>query len=585
MPDANDKKFRKLQFISIAAGLGAGLVAVGIGLASGAGKSINDQHGVTNWPASETKISLKPRAGLSGWDIPKPVTMPSDPKQAAMVKRGEFLTVAGDCMPCHSVAGEPEFAGGRAVGSPFGAVYSPNITPSKRFGIGKFSDQQFYRVLHNGITPGSSLLVFPKYLYPTMPYSAYSKLTYSDVMAIKAYLDTLAPQQIKNRPNTMSFPTNIRAGLWAWRLLYFSPKPVKYQAGWSSSVKHGAYLVQALEHCSACHTPRNIAMASIDSRYLSGGHLIAQTWYAPDITASKSQGLGSWSDATLLNYLRDDGSIKRGAPFGKMKSVVDDSLSRMPASDVQDIVAYLRTVKPLHSHVPKVADAASIVQGKQVFADECARCHQADGKGVAKNFPNLANNEAVWGGKPYSVIGMILGGFQPWHPGQSAMPNFGATLSDGQIAAVTNYVRTAWGNRGAADATANTVAGLRSVAVDEVDLDTGTTAATVTDGTKTRHFSDISGRIWFAGDRVNCRMTAVFSTRFGKRPLALGGACASDGNQFIGRATVNGRTHPVVLRLHQIIAESHVTGIELSGPIGGKGQRLDARIDFVSANY
>ncbi len=585
-----EKKFRKLQGILLA---GVASVAVLLGgfavmhlvQDAQADAKASTAAGVTNWSDAETTVAAKPKVGGVGWDIPKPVNVPSDPKQAALVKKGMFLTVAGDCLPCHSVAGEPALAGGRAVGTPFGTVFSTNLTPSKRYGIGNMTDKQFYAAVHGGIEPGSSLLVFPKYEYPVMPYTSYSKLTYPDVMAIKAYLDSLAPVAIKNRPDTMFFPTDLRAGMLAWRLLFFNPHPVHYKAGWRQNVRHGAYLVQALAHCNACHTPRNIAMASINARYLAGGHIIDQAWYAPNITNSKSDGLGSWSDQAILTYLHDGGDMKQGAAFGKMKSVVDDSLSRMPKADVQDIVDYLRTVKPLKTHFPAVvASAGSVAAGKTLYNDECARCHMKNGEGANNNIPNLAHNQAVWNGRPVDLIGIMLGGFEPWHKDQTAMPMFGATLTDGQIADITNYVRTAWGNRGKSDATANTVAALRPQATMEVDLDTGSTKASLSEGGKTRKFDDISGRVWVNGNRTDCRMKADFSNQYGKNPVLLGGACASQGNEFIGRATVGGKVTPVLLRVRQVIDGGHVVGLDLSGDIGG-GRMLDEQIALKTVNY
>lgn len=589
MSGTGEKKFSKLQRILLAGG--AVVVLAGAGFAVSAGvrsarAATAAQGGVTTWSSAETAVAAKPAKGMAGWDIPEPVHMPTDPKQAALVKKGMFLTVAGDCMPCHSVAGEPEFAGGRAVGTPFGVVFSTNLTPDKKYGIGSMTDKQFYAAVHGGIEPGSSLVVFPKYEYPVMPYTAYSKLTYSDVMAIKAYFDTLKPVAIKNRPDTLFFPTNLRAGMLAWRLLFFHPHPVRYQKGWSDNVKHGAYLVQALAHCDACHTPRNIAMASIHSRYLAGGHIIDQAWYAPNITSSKSDGLGSWSDKAIYTYLHDDGDMKQGAPFGKMKSVVDDSLSRLPKQDVQDIVDYLRTLKPLKSHFPPAIPdaAAAVAAGKTLYDDECARCHMKTGEGANNNIPNLAHNQAVWNGRPIDVIGMMLAGFEPWHKDQTAMPMFGATLSDTQIADIADYVRTAWGNRGEPDASANTVGTLRSLATIEVDLDTGSTKASLSADGKTRQFNDISGRVWVNGNRTDCRMTANFSTQYGKNPVLLGGACASQGNEFAGRVTVDGKVTPVVLMVRQVLHDNHVVGLHLFGPIGD-GRTLDADIALKTVNY
>ena len=540
--------------------------------------------GVTSWSATATHVAAAPRAGMAGTDLPQPANMPKDPKQAAMVQKGFFLVVAGDCLPCHSVAGEPAFAGGRAVGTPFGTVFSPNITPSKRYGIGAWTDRQFWRAMHDGIEPGNSLVVFPKYEYPVMPFTAYSKLSYADVMAIKAYLGSIAPAAIPDRPNTMAFPADLRAGLLAWRLMFFHPHAVKYQPGWNNNVRHGAYLVQALEHCSACHSPRNLAMATIPTRYLAGGHIVDQGWYAPNITDSKSAGIGAWSREEILAYLRNDGDMREGAPFGKMKTVVDDSLSRLPKRDVSDIVAYLRTVHPQPSAPPTPAIAASLAAGKHLYHAECARCHGDDGQGITANIPNLAHNQAVWNGPADDLISMVLGGFQPWHPGQSSMPRFGAMLSDAQIAEIANYVRTSWGNRGTADATANTVAALRPLRTIEVDLDTGSMKATMSHGGELRRFTDISGRIWIDGNRTDCRMTATLSGEYGRKPVRLAGACAAQGNRLIGRVTIGGDTHPMTLELRQVYSHDRLVAVAFTGGLGG-GHNLAAHIALSAANY
>ena len=548
--------------------------------------------GVTAWPQAATRIATKPKPGQPGITLPNPARWPRNQTQAALIRRGRFLAVAGDCLPCHSLVGEPAFAGGRAVGTPFGTVFSPNITPSKRDGIGAWTNQQFWRALHNGIEPGASLLVFPKYEYPVMPDTAYSKLTYPDVMAIKAYLDSLAPAPIKNRADTMAFPTNLRAGLLAWRLLYFHPHPVRDQPGWSRNTKRGAYLVQALAHCDACHTPRNIAMASIHSRYLAGGPILAQAWYAPNITQSKQDGIGAWSNHALLAYLHDNGDMTQGAPFGKMKTVVDDSLSRLPKHDVSDIVDYLRTIKPQPSAFPAARNTGSLAAGQILYHDECARCHQDNGVGVTNNIPNLAHNQAVWNGSPNNLIAMMLGGFAPWHPNQTAMPRFGSILSDQQIAAIANYVRVSWGNRGKPDATSGRVAALRAKKTIIIDLNTGSTRATLTSSAQPRRFTTITGRLWFNGNRTDCRLNADFSRRSGKHPILLAGTCTDHGNALQGHATLNGKTIPVSLRLQQIYTGNHITALNLSGDLSEnlpgaarQPQRLDAQIALTTVNY
>jgi mono/diheme cytochrome c family protein len=534
--------------------------------------------------ASET-AQLAPVPSLGGVTYTQPATLPADPVQKALVQRGEYLTIAGDCSSCHSVSGEPMFSGGYAVDTPVGTIYSPNITSSKQYGIGNWTDADFYNVMHNGIRPGRSLLVFPAYIFPVMPYSSYSKLSYQDVMAIKAYLESIPPVEKPNRPMTIPFPLNIRAGQLALRILTFHPKPIQYDPSWNASQRNGAYLAQALGHCSECHTPRNILLASDMSRYYAGGQIISQSWYAPNISSSKQHGIGAWDDASLVAYLHDGGDMVHGAPFGPMQEVVDESLSRLPVSDVQDLVAYLRTVGPQDPATVTVNDPASPAEGSVGYAQNCARCHGAGGAGVNNNFPNLAHNDAISDGKPNDVISMLLGGFQPWHPNQSAMPAFGNTLSDQQIAAVTNYIRTSWGNQGAANAGAHLVARLRGVTVQEVALDDGTMQAVLNDGTSARRLQNISGTFELEGNRTNCQISADLGApgAGGAAPIHLGGACTNQGYTLQGDMTSAGKTSPVTLALNDMTANGKVTGVTLDGPLAD-GSHLSARINFITPN-
>lgn len=567
------------------------LVAAFVGLVIGLPiRAYNIAHGASSDPApdmSAKTVIAAPPDGLPGWSIPDPATPPSDPTQAALVARGKYLTVAGDCLPCHSVAGQTPFTGGLAVGSPVGAVFSPNITPDKKYGIGNYTDKQFWNVLHNGIAPGSSLLVFPKYLYPSMPYDAYSKLSYPDVMAIKAYLMSLPPSPTPNRHSQIPFPLNTRAALLGWRMLFFHPQPLQYNPGWNEHVKNGAYLVQALGHCSDCHTPRNMLFASETAKMLSGGHILSQSWYAPNITSSQ-QGVGGWQADDLVNYLHDGGKLGSGAPFGPMQEVVYDSLSRLPRSDVQDIAAYLQTgTKPLDSATAKQTEAANFNTGAQIYADNCARCHGDNGAGLSDNFPNLAGNSAIISGPSNNIISMVLGGFTPWHNSQSAMPAFRATLNDKQIAAVTNYVRTAWSNAGTADASGENVGALRATAATMIALNSGSVQASINHAGKIIQFDDISGSFSRDGNGLNCQLNAHFATNDPTETIAnidLAGACAQQGSTMRGQITSNGTTTPVSFQLTQKISGNALRAVVISGKIPGKNDQLKARIEMVTPN-
>jgi len=528
-------------------------------------------------PGAQSSVATAAPGGLTGWVIPSPA-MPADPARAAVIARGEYLTVAGDCLPCHSVQGQPPFSGGLAVGSPVGAVYSPNITPDKKYGIGNYTDQQFWNVLHNGIAPGSSMLVFPKYLYPSMPYDAYSKLSYSDVMAIKAYLDSLPAVDTPDKATQIPFPLNIRAALLGWRILFFHAQPVQYDPSWSPSVRNGAFLVQALEHCSDCHTPRNILFGSEKDKFLAGGHILAQSWYAPNISSSQD-GVGGWQPTALLNYLHDGGTLGVGAPFGPMQEVVHDSLSRLPESDVQDIVAYLQSGTAAQATPdPVLAASGGTAMGAQVYADNCARCHGADGGGVQNNFPNLAGNQAVWAGPPDNVIAMVLGGFGPWHDDQSAMPAFRHVLSDDEIAAVANYVRTSWGNKGGADASGNLVARLSRDTDTQITLDAGTMQAAISGGGVDQAFDEVTGLFQRTGDKLNCQLDANLLASDPAKDIHLAGICGQGGTVVNAVASTGGQTRPVSLTLR-----GDGPGIDLDGKLPD-GSHLKAHIDLVSAN-
>jgi cbb3-type cytochrome c oxidase subunit III len=554
-------------------------VSLPVGIAAWRARADDAAAGVQPPPGQDETIAVMPAPGMSGDPVAQPVTMPTDPQQAAIIKRGEYLAVAGDCQYCHSIPGGAPYAGGQPVQSPFGDLVTPNITPDKTYGIGNWSYAAFWNALHNGIGPGSSLLVFPKYLYPVMPWQDYNKLSYSDVMAIKAYLMTLQPVAAPDQPSQMHFPFTMRAGLLAWRLLFFNDKPIQYDPSWSPQVRNGAFLVQALAHCAECHTQRNLLMATEPSRYLAGGHLLAQSWYAPNISASKTDGIGGWSQSDLAQFLGKDGALGTGSPYGPMKAVVDDSLSRLPASDMQDIAAYLQTATPTQSSdMPDAAAVPPMSQGAQVYAENCARCHGANGEGVSNNFPNLAGNESLWDGPSVNIISMILGGYTPWHANQSSMPEFNQSLSDDQIAAVSNYVRTSWGNKGTADATADEVGAERGLSSDWVMLDTGTTQASIGNAAP---FDDIAGQLELFGDRKNCMLNAQFNASAPNAPAKsayLVGNCVNGGGALQGTLSVDGQTMPVTLSLQEKVTGSQISAVNLFGTLPGSHQSFNAHI-------
>jgi mono/diheme cytochrome c family protein len=391
------------------------------------------------------------------------LTAPTDP--TALLARGKYLTAAADCMPCHTGPNHAPFSGGLVLNTPFGGLATPNITPDKATGIGNWTDKQFYDAVHYGVSPGHSYLVFPKFLYPAMPYTSYTKLSYADVMAIKAYIFSQPPVNAARTPNTLAFPFSQRPVLLGWRILFFRSGPMKMNPGWDESMKNGAYLTEALGHCGECHTPRNLMSAMILDKAYAGAPIDA--FFAPNISSDKQFGVGGWSQSDLVAYLHDDGNMSKGSAFGPMGEVVQYSLSQIPTSDVQDIADYLQTQTAPQSEPPMGAAAnapAAAQLGAQVYAANCAGCHGQNGAGRAPIIPNLAGNDSVTATQPNNVIGAVLSGLPPWKNGP-AMPSFAASLPDNEIAAVTNYVRTSWGNTATANATPHDVMALRDIAV------------------------------------------------------------------------------------------------------------------------
>jgi mono/diheme cytochrome c family protein len=369
-------------------------------------------------------------------------------------------------MPCHTGPGRAPFSGGLVLNTPFGGLASSNITPDKEAGIGNWTPTQFWNAVHEGIAPGPAYGIFPRYLYPAMPFTSYNMLSYQDVMAIRAYLMSLAPVKAAPVPNTLGFPFNQRPVLLGWRILFFHPRPLQMKPEWSPEVKQGAYLTEALGHCGECHTPRNAMGAMILSRSLAGGSVDA--FYAPNISSDKTQGIGGWSPDDLVAYLHADGNMTKGSAYGPMAEVVQNSLSQLPQADVQDIASYLQTAVPPRT-TPMVepapgAEAQAAEIGAKTYAANCASCHGQDGKGRAPSIPPLAGNSSVAATGPQNIIGAVLSGLPPWNNGP-AMPSFATALSDPEIAAVANYVRISWGNSASANATPKDVLEARALAI------------------------------------------------------------------------------------------------------------------------
>ncbi|MDX1431018.1 MAG: cytochrome c [Gammaproteobacteria bacterium] len=366
------------------------------------------------------------------------------------VERGEYLTRAADCVSCHTDTGGEDFAGGLAMKTPFGTIFTPNITPDDGTGIGKMTADQFYRVMHEGVGRHG------EYLYPVMPFTFYTRMTREDVDAIYAYLRTVPPVTRRNRGVAFHFPFDIRATMLGWRELYFYPGTYQPDPSKSDAWNRGAYLVEGAGHCAACHSPRNVFGGIEKDRMFTGAEV--DDWFALNLTDDLRSGLGAWSVDEIVTFLKTGYSKQKGvSAFGPMEEVVHNSLQYLTDDDLRAIAAYL------HSIPARATSAAALsytepnrVEGAKVYLENCAMCHQPKGTGVPGAFPKLAGNPVVTAADPADLVTVIMKGI-PGRGSFPAMPGFAERLGNGKVAAVVNYIRTSWGNDAAPGVTIDQV--------------------------------------------------------------------------------------------------------------------------------
>lgn len=400
---------------------------------------------------------------LADYHEANPTGVPAGLTKADIVKRGEYLAKAADCMVCHTAPGGADYAGGLAFPLPFGTLYSTNITADKDTGIGNYSDQDFLDAVQRGIRKDGARL------YPAMPYTSYTFMTDADVLAIKAYLLSLPAVPRQNQRDTLQFPFNQRWSMIFWSLAFnpntrFAPNTEK-GAEWN----RGAYIAEALAHCGDCHTPRNLAFA-LDNRRKFGG-AVAAGWRAYDITSDKGTGIGSWSDEEVFAYLAKGHAMGRGTASGPMGEAVDHSFSQMDPADIRALVTYLRsipavassepaTIAPPAPASPKEGGAVADAPGRKVFAQACVSCHSWTGVSALSPFATISGSRAVNDPSATNVAQIVISGTRRFTPGAMSMPAFGSTYTDTEIAAVANYVTGRFGNS-ASKLTAKDVADLR----------------------------------------------------------------------------------------------------------------------------
>jgi mono/diheme cytochrome c family protein len=360
------------------------------------------------------------------------------------VARGEYLTRAADCASCHTAPGGQPFTGGRGFALPIGVVYAPNITPDPATGIGGYSDDDWVRMLHQGVGRGG------KHLYPAMPYPSYTLMSREDALAVKTYLMSLAPVHAAAPENKVGFPFNQRWTLFFWNLVNNRDRRFTPDSSKSAEYNHGAYLVDALGHCGECHTPRNFMMGLKESKKFAGAE--QQGWQAYNLTSDRTNGLGGWSDADLEQYLAAGHADGHGPASGPMAEAVEYSLRYLTPEDIHAMVTYLRGV-PAQPDGPPAAQAGSPVAasdplGPRLFAQACAGCHLPNGEGRQSPWAALRGSHSAADPAGTNLLQVLTHGTEiETSQGLMFMHAFTGGYTDAELAALANYTSGQFGFR------------------------------------------------------------------------------------------------------------------------------------------
>lgn len=404
--------------------------------------------------ASTLALTVAVGAVAIWWLPSRPVPMATTgaidvPTSATQIARGAYLARIGNCALCHTAAGGTPYAGGLGIATPFGTVYSSNLTSDPNTGLGHWDADDFWRALHHGQSKDGRLL------YPAFPYPSYTHVTRDDADALWAYLQSLPAAARENTPHTLGWPYRTQAALWAWRTLYFRPADTATPpASLPPEMARGAYLVQGLAHCSECHGARN-AWGSVDPRKsLSGATLPGTLWYAPSLTDALEASVASWTREDTVALLTA-GVNRHAAVSGPMAEVVRHSTQYLQPDDAAAMATYLASLGSVAAPPTVVESPPTAVStaGARIYEKQCAECHGKQGEGKPGMYPALTGNRAVRMANTNNLILTVLqGGFAPataQNPQPYGMPPFVLTLSDTEIASVLSFVRSSWGNTAA----------------------------------------------------------------------------------------------------------------------------------------
>lgn len=366
--------------------------------------------------------------------------LPAPPSPETIAK-GKALTEAGDCGSCHTADPAKPFAGGKRIDTPFGGIYSANLTPDLNTGIGRWTDEDFRRAMRFGVRPDGAAE------YPAFPYPHFTKVTRDDIFAIRAYLQTLGPVNNKPPPNELSWPLNYRPLMRLWNYAFFRPGIFEPNQNKSAEWNRGGYLVEGLGHCGACHTPKNLLGAERQKVRFTGSRV--DGWFAPRLDGAERGGLKSWSVEDIAEYLQS-GRNARSHAGGPMAQVVLNSTSHLSDADARAIAVYLKGMPAGASPAAAATPAAAqMANGEKLYRGSCVACHELDGSGAPRIYPPLPGNANLQSADALSTIRIVLDGAETITtkraPNTGSMPGY-AKMSDQDVADVVTYIRNAWGN-------------------------------------------------------------------------------------------------------------------------------------------
>lgn len=370
------------------------------------------------------------------------LTLPASAASDA-VSRGRYLIKAADCAACHTSATGAPFAGGVELKSGFGTFYGTNITPDKEHGIGKWTAEEFYAALRDGVAPD-------RHLYPAMPYTSYRSMSRADSDAIFAYLMQIKPAAVASKAPDLKFPYNMRFGMRFWNMLFLKDALPDASVGQSPAYLRGRYLVNTMGHCAECHTPRG-SLGQMDGAKPLVGSALARI-AAPDISPAGLSAAG-WTAADLASFL-GTGVAPQGSAYGEMFAVVHLSTQHLTPGDMWAMTTYLLGDKPLPPQILKPAAAtadAAIDAGRRTYVAVCAGCHGFDGGGKPHVAVAMKGNTTVRSADPRNLIAVTLDGIEAQRFGtkesMQAMPGFAGKLSDKEVAGLVNFLRVNWGGQ------------------------------------------------------------------------------------------------------------------------------------------